>query len=120
MSNVSAWDEMKRVREEEFFHKDEIEKKERLKEKLKALEARVAKTNEKLESFTKGESPITGALLIKAHVHGHVFLDCPEDEMVMIGHASLLSLIESLQNDDKQAMNAWKAFLESSLKVNDE
>jgi hypothetical protein len=66
-----------------------------------------------LKSFKKGQSPITAAPLFKAHVAGHIVLDCPADDMLMVSQATLLSLIESLQNDDKKAIGAWKAFLQN-------
>ncbi|MFT7144640.1 MAG: hypothetical protein ACI9TY_001681 [Alphaproteobacteria bacterium] len=109
----SSWDDMKRVREDEYFHKQEKEKTSGLKNALDAVNERHAIAQEKLAGFKKGNSPITGAPFFKARVQGHNILDCPEDEMMIISYASFLNVMETLQKDDKQAINAWKAFLEA-------
>ena len=111
--STSAWDSMKKVREDEYFIKEEHKSKEQLKKTLEAIEKRYFETEEKMKSFSKGSSPITGAPLFKAQVAGHVVLDCPSDDMLFVSQASLLHLIESLQNGDKKAIASWKAFLEN-------
>lgn len=110
---TKSWNEMKRVREDEYFKKQENAQKQKMQTSLLKLEARLHQTEEKMNSFTKGPSPITGAPLFKAHIAGHTVLDCPADDMILVSQATLLSLIESLQNGDKQAIAAWKAFLKN-------
>jgi uncharacterized protein YhaN len=111
--STSSWDDMKRVREDEYFKKQENQQTQQLQGELSKVEARYQQIEEMLKSFKKGQSPITGAPLFKAQVAGHIVLDCPADDMLMVSQATLLSLIESLQNDDKKAIGAWKAFLQN-------
>tara|TARA_R110000868_G_scaffold262401_2_gene521135 strand:+ start:115991 stop:116356 length:366 start_codon:yes stop_codon:yes gene_type:complete len=116
---TSSWDDMKRVREEEYFHKQEIVKKDSLKNKISQEETRHKQAQEKLEGFKKGDSPITGAPFFKAIVQGHIILDCPEDDMILLSHSTLLAVMETLQKGDKQAINAWKAFLDNQVDIDD-
>lgn len=111
--STSAWDDMRRVHEDEFFLKEENKSKQVLHDTLEALEERHKETDEKLKSFTKGVNPITGAPFFKAQIAGHYVLDCPADDMLLMSQATLLSLIESLQNGDKKDIGAWKAFLQN-------
>lgn len=111
--STSAWDEMKRVCEDEYFVKEENKSKQALHDILEGIEKRHKQTEEKFKSFTKGNNPITGAPLFKAQVAGHYVLDCPADDMLLVSQATMLSLIEALQNDDKKAIGAWKAFLQN-------
>merc|ERR1711974_477461 len=70
MSTTSSWDQLKKVREEEYFLKEEREKIAALKaQRAKSLEF-LTETKEKMKTFERGFSPLRGMSMFRANIAG--------------------------------------------------
>ena len=107
----SSWDDLKRVREEEYFIKEEREKLNKLRDKLAEDNAYIIKTKEAISKFERGFSPISGASFFKSHVHGHDFLDCPEEGSVLMTYDTLKAIIRAAELRAEDVINAWDKYL---------
>lgn len=108
---TSSWDEMKRVREEEYFHKQEQEQLQKLKEQGEKKPNLQDKGLESIAAFSKGKSPLTGASFYKASVSGSTILDCPEEETLLLSYKTILKIIDAAEAQDKNTIHAWQHFL---------
>lgn len=107
----SSWDEMKRIREDEYFHKQEQEQLKKLKEKAINPEANVDRGLEVIRAFTTGKSPLSGGSLYQATVAGVPIIDCPEEQVVTLSYQTLKNLIEKSQQNEDTHIGAWNIFL---------
>jgi len=108
--STSSWDEMKRVREEEYFLKEDKEKLRKLRDHYGSIDNVRANVREVLGSFQKGFSPVTGAPVFKVTIDGLDVLDCPEENLITLSYEGLQSLLEQVV-DDKTLLAHWKEFL---------
>lgn len=108
--STSSWDERKRVREEEYFLKEEKEKLRRLREKSHNSETVRAHAQEALSNFRRGFSPITGAPMFKVTVDGIDVVDCPEEGLMMLTYDTLENILIDAGESPAKVKN-WLTFL---------
>lgn len=110
MSN-SGWDDMKRVREEEYFHKEEQRKIQEMKKKVLESQQTRDIARERITAFGKGQSPLTGSSIYKANISETPVLDCPEEGTIMMSYECLKTLLKAAQSGEQNTLNAWNTFL---------
>lgn len=113
--SASSWDDMKRVRESEFFHREEQEKKRHMQQERDDALARLEKTNQSLENYQRGFSPLQGASMFRSTVAGQHFLDCPEEGVVLMSYSTLLHLISAARKSDSDVVDGWDRFIKNAL-----
>lgn len=112
----SSWDDMKRVREEEYFMKEEQAKVAALKAKRSKEQAYLQNTHAAIEKFQRGYSPISGANLFKAKVGAHTVLDAPEEGVLLLPYDTLVELLTAATSHvDSEMVTDWKRFLDVAL-----
>jgi len=116
----STWDDLKRVREEEHFIKEETQKLKSLKADIHAKETQKEDDKNVFSSFQKGSSALTGSPLYKMTVAGETVIDCPEEKSITMSYHTLQEIIECLQDGNASAINAWKAFIKEHEETTDE
>ena len=115
MSTTSSWDQLKKVREEEYFLKEEREKIAALKaQREKSLEF-LAETKEKMKTFERGFSPVRGKSMFRANIAGEIVLDCPEEGTVTLTYDVLQTLIREAKKAESEALPLWERFIEVAL-----
>ena len=115
MSTTSSWDQLKKVREEEYFLKEEREKVAALKAKrAKSLEF-LTETKEKMEAFERGFSPLRGMSMFRANIAGDLILDCPEEGTVTMTYDVLQALLKEAKKADSEILPKWEMFVEVAL-----
>lgn len=109
--STSSWDDMKRVREEEFFQREEREKLNQLREKLGAEKSYIQATREALNSYERGFSPLGGKPMFRVDVGNERILDCPEEGCLLMTYETLANLLAEGHKRDADALEAWDKFL---------
>ncbi|MBI1363195.1 MAG: hypothetical protein GC134_04355 [Proteobacteria bacterium] len=108
--STSSWDEMKRVREEEYFLKEDKEKLRKLREHYGSVENVRKNVRESLAAFQKGFSPVTGAPVFKVTIDGMDVIDCPEESLITLSYEGLLNLLMAVRTDNT-LLHHWEEFL---------
>lgn len=109
--STSSWDDMKRVREEEFFQREEREKLNQLREKLSVEKGYIQSTRTALENYERGFSPLGGKAMFRVEVGEDKILDCPEEGCVLMTYETLSRLLSEGHKRDSDALEAWDKFL---------
>lgn len=110
-TNANAWDDMRRVREEEYFVREEATKLETLKEKIENSESERVEATELLAAMQKGTSPVSGATMFNVTVAGHHVLDCPHEGTLLMTYEALEEILDDLE-PEKKAL--WRALLQAT------
>jgi hypothetical protein len=103
---------MKRVREEEYFLKEDKEKLRKLREHYGSVENVRRNVREVLASFQKGFSPVTGAPVFKVTIDGMDVIDCPEENLITMSYEGMLTLLRAVRSDDA-LLHHWEEFLKT-------
>lgn len=109
--STSSWDDMKRVREEEFFQREEREKMDRLRAKLLSEKGYIQTTRDAISKYERGFSPLSGKAMYRIEVAGTSVLDCPEEGCVLLSYETLESLLAETRKQSSDVVDAWKQFL---------
>lgn len=107
------WDDKKRAREEEYFHREEKDKVEKLRDEKEKLATHEVEGQEIFAPLKKVSSPITGASMFKSTVTDEDFLDCPEEKTMMISYKTLRKIMRNAEDGDKHFTDTWRTFLDS-------
>lgn len=99
---TNAWDDMRRVREEEYFVKNEAGKLRQLHQKWESLQAERGTFIAKLNSLQKAHSPVSGAGMYKMNINGHAVLDCPMEGTVLLTYEALADILQTGSEASKQ------------------
>lgn len=116
---TNSWDDLKRVKEEEYFLREEKEKLRRLRDQVTSEERGRANAQEALSNFQKGHSPITGATMYRASVDDIDIIDCPEEGVLMMTYNTLETLLDAAADPKSPLIKSWRHFLKSAA-VKDE
>ena len=115
MSTTSSWDQLKKVREEEFFYKDERDKIAALKAQREKSRAFMTETKEKMAAFERGFSPVRGMNMFRANIAGDLVLDCPEEGTVTMTYDVLEKLLKEAKLAESDMLKKWEQFIEVAI-----
>ena len=115
MSTTSSWDQLKKVREEEYFYKDERDKVAALKAEREQSRAFMEVTKEKMKDFERGFSPISGKNMFRANVDGDIVLDCPEEGTLTMTYDTLEAIIKAARKGEDAHITKWAQYLEVAI-----
>ena len=104
-------DQLKKAKEEEFFHKQQQEQLQAIRERHFDEEQQQRESELKFKAFQEGHSPLTGAKLFKARVGHATVLDCPEEGSLMLTYQSIMELVEAAKSNNEDVLKVWQAFL---------
>lgn len=113
--STTSWDKLKKVREEEFFVKEERAKVAALKEKREAELQFLTETKNKMATFERGFSPIRGKSMFRANVAGFTILDCPEEGTVTLTYDVLQDILTEAKKAESDVIKTWERFLEVAM-----
>lgn len=109
---MNNWDDKKRAREDEYFHREEQTKVKKIRTKKERAAIREIEGKEIFASLKKIKSPITGAKMFKATVTDEDFLDCPEEKTLLISYKTLRKIMRTVEDDDIHTLDTWRTFLD--------
>lgn len=104
-------DQLKKAKEEEFFHKEQQNQLQALREKMFVKTEQAREAQERFKNFQEGHSPVTGGKFFKARVGESIVLDCPEEGAMMLTYDSLMSLVKAAKEGNEETLKLWQAFL---------
>lgn len=113
--STTSWDKLKKVREEEFFVKEERAKIAAIKAERAAATQFLTETKEKMETFERGFSPISGKSMFRATVADFTVLDCPEEGTITLTYDVLQDILTEAKKSDSDVLKTWERFLDVAM-----